>query len=135
MTIRVRDPRRANSHGDSPQVARVDLIAGKITGPMDDRSIDRNPTTKVVARFTARDWTQDGEFLTMTHTFSSTEGPFYFRVRGTNSAEQLEPALDPRGENPWSDLWFYSNPVFVEISDQFARLQIIGVRVELISHH
>ena len=51
----------------------------------------------------------------MTHTFRTNEGPFYFRVRGTNSAAQLEPELDPRGENPWSDLWFYSNPVFVEI--------------------
>jgi hypothetical protein len=31
-------------------------------------------------------------------------------VCGTNT-EELEPALDPRGEDPWTDLWFYSNPV------------------------
>ena len=115
VTIRVRDPRGGNSHGDSPNVTRVDLIAGSITGPGDDRSIDVNPTTKVVRRFTASEWTREGEYLTMTHTFRTNEGPFYFRVRGTNSAAQLEPELDPRGENPWSDLWFYSNPVFVEI--------------------
>ena len=41
-------------------------------------------------------------------------GPVYIRVRGTNTNE-AEPAVDPPDENPWADLWFYSNPVFVEI--------------------
>ena len=36
----------------------------------------------------------------------------YVRVRGTNTNE-LEPTEDPGGENPWDDLWFYTNPVFV----------------------
>jgi hypothetical protein len=114
LTIRVRDPREANHNGDRPEVTRVDLIAGAVTGAVEDRSADSNPTANVVRRFTASDWTRDGEFLTMRHTFSAIEGPFYFRLRGTNSSE-LEPAPDPRGENPWSDLWFYSNPVFVEL--------------------
>jgi hypothetical protein len=39
----------------------------------------------------------------------------YLRVRGTNTSE-MEPELDPRGENPWQDLWFYSNPIFVEVN-------------------
>ncbi|MDE0839955.1 MAG: hypothetical protein OSB41_13010, partial [Kiritimatiellae bacterium] len=34
------------------------------------------------------------------------------RVRGTNTKE-LEPTEDAAGENPWDDLWFYTNPVFV----------------------
>ena len=38
----------------------------------------------------------------------------YIRLRGTNTNE-LEPAADPLGENPWDDLWFYTNPVFVEM--------------------
>jgi hypothetical protein len=38
----------------------------------------------------------------------------YLRVRGTNTSE-MEPELDLRGENPWQDLWFYSNPIFVEV--------------------
>jgi len=29
-------------------------------------------------------------------------------VRGTNGAE-----LEPAGEDPWSDLRFYANPVFI----------------------
>ena len=39
-------------------------------------------------------------------------GSQYVRVRGTNGNE-LEPALDHQGEDPFSDLWFYSNPIFV----------------------
>ena len=23
--------------------------------------------------------------------------------------------MDERGENPWSELWFYSNPIFIEV--------------------
>jgi hypothetical protein len=39
-------------------------------------------------------------------------GNEYIRVRGTSGAE-LEPAPDPDGEDPWSDLWFYANPIFL----------------------
>ncbi|MDP5073200.1 MAG: hypothetical protein NWQ61_04705, partial [OM182 bacterium] len=38
------------------------------------------------------------------------------RLRGTNG-EELEPTLDEIGEDPWSDLWFYSNPIFVKVAD------------------
>lgn len=38
----------------------------------------------------------------------------YVRVRGTNTAE-MEPEDDPARENPWTDLWFYSNPIFLEV--------------------
>jgi len=36
------------------------------------------------------------------------------RVRGTGGSEP-EPEPDPRGEDPWTDLWFYSNPIFVHV--------------------
>ena len=65
-------------------------------------------------RFTAADWTRDGEWLTMAHTLADVRRAGYVRVRGTSTAE-LEPAPDPRGENPWADLWFYSNPIFLTI--------------------
>lgn len=32
----------------------------------------------------------------------------------TNGSEP-EPTPDPRGEDPWSDLWFYSNPIFLDV--------------------
>jgi hypothetical protein len=41
------------------------------------------------------------------------ETDLYARVRGTNT-DEAEPLPDGR-ESPWSDLWFYSNPVFVHL--------------------
>jgi hypothetical protein len=93
VTIRLRDPAAANAGGRTPDVARVDLITGPVTG------------------FVA-DWSRDGEVLTMTHRIPAVTGPLYLRVRGTSSDEQ-EPEADPKGEDPWSDLWFYANPIFV----------------------
>ena len=50
----------------------------------------------------------------MTYVLENVEQDGYVRVRGTNTGE-LEPESDPRGEDPWSDLWFYSNPIFLNI--------------------
>ena len=114
MTIRLRDPEAPNPRGERPEVMRVDLIVGEVAGPAADPARDRNPTTRVVRRFGPTDWTRDGEYRTMRHTLRAVDGPRYLRVRGTSTTE-LEPAPDPRGEDPWSDLWFYSNPIFIEI--------------------
>jgi hypothetical protein len=113
VNIRFRDPNAANSHGDNPKVKRVDLIMGEITGKVADRSEAANPTTKVVKRFTQADWKQDGEYITITYTLKNVDKDSYIRVRGTNT-DELEPTADPKGENPWTDLWFYSNPIFVK---------------------
>ena len=114
MSIRVRDPAGKNHHGDSPAVARVDLIMGEMSGPVADRAQDTNATTRVVKRFTSADWKKDGEDLTMTLTLPAVHHSGYLRVRGTNTSE-LEPERDPPGEDPWSDLWFYSNPIFITL--------------------
>ncbi|MFK7692617.1 phosphoesterase [Paenibacillus sp. HJGM_3] len=113
VTIRLRDPNANNSHGDNPQVKHVDLIVGEITGAAADRSSASNPTTKVVKRFYEGDWQQDGEYITISYTLENVAKDSYIRVRGTNT-DELEPSVDPRGENPWSDLWFYSNPIFLK---------------------
>lgn len=47
----------------------------------------------------------------MTHTLNDVHHASYLRVRGT-STQELEPLPDPVGEDPWADLWFYSNPIF-----------------------
>lgn len=112
VTISMRDPEGANHHGDRPSVARVDLIMGNVTGRAADRATDQNPSTRVLKRFTAKDWRRDGEVLRMAFVVRGVTGSQYIRVRGTNTTE-LEPIPDPRGENPWADLWFYSNPIFV----------------------
>ena len=114
VTIRLRDPAAPNARGDQPAVVRVDLIAGEVTGPRADPAGDRNPTTQVLRRFGPDDWSQDGEFRTMRHTLRGVTGDRYLRLRGTSTA-QPEPEPDAPGEDPWRDLWFYSNPVFVRI--------------------
>lgn len=114
VEIRWLDPETPNSHGDRPGVSRVDLILGQVTGPVADRTSDRNPTARVAARFDSRQWRQEGAWRSVTWRMDRVEGDLYLRVRGTNGRE-LEPTLDPRGEDPWSDLWFYSNPVFVKV--------------------
>ena len=113
INIRVRDPELPNFANENPTVERVDLIAGEVLGRSSDPSINKNDTTKVIARFSETDWRKEGEFLLMQHRMTL-DSAQYIRVRGTNTGE-LEPQLDPPGENPWSDLWFYSNPVFISI--------------------
>lgn len=115
IEIRVTDPQGLNHGGRNPQVGRIDLITGAVAPAGADRNADRNPTTRVERRFTSADWTRNGDMLTMRHTITNLRAPLYLRVRGTSTAE-LEPAEDPAGEDPWSDLWFYANPVFVELT-------------------
>ncbi len=113
VTIRLRDPDSTNAAGQNPVVRRVDLIVGAVRGPVTEQTVNSNDTARVEARFARADWTRDGEFLTM-RTRLAVEGDLYVRVRGTNT-DQLEPEQDPAAEDPWSDLWFYSNPVFVSV--------------------
>ena len=112
VTIRLRDPDGKNSHGDRPTVSRVDLIAGDSAGTQAGANPNRNPSARIIRRFSAGDWTREGEFLTMTERLQDADRDLYLRVRGTNG-NQLEPDPDPSGEDPWNDLWFYSNPVFL----------------------
>lgn len=52
---------------------------------------------------------------TMRHTLKAAGHDLYLRVRGS-STDELEPQVDPAGEDPWSDLCFYSNPVFIQVA-------------------
>ena len=111
IEIRFRNSSAPNANGDRPEVARVDLILGEVSGKLADPTIDQNPTSKVVARFSPDDWSVEGEFIVIRHTLLDLPEDFYVRVRGTNTQE-AEPLPDPLGEDPWADLWFYSNPIF-----------------------
>jgi hypothetical protein len=114
VTIRFLDPVGLNWAGQDPAVHRVDLIAGQVTGPAADRSIDTNPTTRVLARFSPQQWRSAGSYQVMSYRMNAVAHSSYLRIRGTNGQE-LEPAMDPAGEDPWSDLWFYSNPIFIVV--------------------
>ena len=113
-TVRLRDPEAPNEAGEDPAVRRVDVIVGEVSGPAADPSNDRNPTTRVLARFTRDALARDGDRLALEVELPAVDRDLYVRVRGT-STDDLEPAVDGPGENPWHDLWFYSNPIFVEV--------------------
>lgn len=108
ITIRFRPARELNGAVQVPQVDHVDLIAGGASLPGDDT----NPTTRIVRRFSLRDFHLDGDTLVVSHRLKGSPGTTYLRVRGTNT-QQGEPEPDVAGENPWDDLWFYSNPIYV----------------------
>jgi hypothetical protein len=114
VVIRLRDPAGANHGGQTPDVARVDVIRSEIGAAVPDPTIDANPRARVERRFGPRDWVREGERISMTLTLKNVTEATYIRVRGTNGAE-LEPTPDTAGEDPWTDLWFYANPVFIAV--------------------
>ena len=113
-TVRFRDPETPNAAGENPAVRRVDVIVGEVRGRASDPSDDRNPTTRVLARFTRDALARDGIRYSLEAALPAADRDLYVRVRGTSTAD-LEPAMDGPGENPWHDLWFYSNPIFIEV--------------------
>lgn len=114
---------RVNHAGLLPQLARVDLVLGEITGPAEDRDATRAPGTRVVTSWDTAGL--DGT-IELTHRFTL-EHDVYLRIRGTDGkrsqpgfhgveVDPVGPALDVVGEvNPWEDLWFYSNPIFARL--------------------
>lgn len=114
VEIRFRPLNGTNANGDRPVVNRVDIIVGDITGPVSNRDAATNPTTKVVARYGASDFRRQGDEYVIRHTLRDVTTNGYVRVRGT-STDEMEPAPDGI-ESPWEDLWFYSNPLFINIA-------------------
>ncbi|SCF68011.1 PHP domain-containing protein [Streptomyces sp. Ncost-T10-10d] len=106
-------------HGEIPRLARVDLIRGAVTGAAADRDTFTAPDVSVVESFEPGRRT-NGAQVVFTHTFRNVREPFYVRLRGTDGKRQasgsIEPLMDVQGDaDPWSDLWFYANPVFVDV--------------------
>ena len=114
VTIRFHDPETRNENGDNPKVNRIDVIRGDVRGPVSHWDADRNETTRVMARFTDQEWSRSGDVYSVTTTLPAVDRSVYIRVRGTSTAD-VEPLMDEPGENPWADLWFYSNPIFIVV--------------------
>ena len=105
-----------------PRLARVDVIAGDVTGPVADPDAHTTPTTRVVKTFEVP---AQGGRVSFAHRVTDVASPFYIRIRGTDGKRGapgfLGAAIDPAGPamdvvgdaDPWEDLWFYANPIFV----------------------
>lgn len=129
VQIRFRVPAALNGGLERPQVAWLDVIGGLITGPAAERNNDRNsdeaPQTRVLQRFDQTEFKQvsadnNGVVYQLSYSLKNLQQSQYIRLRGTNQRDELEPKADTKGENPWSDLWFYSNPVFIEVAPLIA---------------
>jgi hypothetical protein len=70
-----------------PTLARVDVIAGDVTGPVADRDTVTTPRTRVVKSFEVAAGTGRASF---TLPFGRVDTPFYVRI-----------PLDPDGGSPW----------------------------------
>jgi hypothetical protein len=114
VEIKFLDPESNNANSDNPKVNHVDLIGGKVMGVLKDKSVDSNPTTQVIQRFYEDDWEKHQQHNVINYVIKNIIHDSYIRVRGTNTGD-LEPDVDKLGENPWLDLWFYSNPIFIQV--------------------
>ncbi|MFI6762609.1 PHP domain-containing protein [Micromonospora sp. NPDC050417] len=106
-----------------PKLARVDVIAGAVTGPVRDGDTFTAPRTRVVKSFEVS--AKNNGRVSFSYHFGRVNEPFYLRLRGTDgnrSATGLMgapvdphgPAMDVVGDaDPWADLWFYANPIWV----------------------
>ncbi len=132
ITIRFKSP-SFNNNGDAVRVDHIDLIAGDVTGSVPPGSPDynnpENPSARVIERFTAPSWTTDDNGWNVIQYHVRVDHSMYFRLRGTNNALNSpeidqdspngDPALDLQDNTPekaWQDLWFYSNPIFIDVS-------------------
>lgn len=108
MTVRVAVtvPDAPNFNGDRHAIDHIDVIAGQA-------GADGQPEM-TVQTLRAAQWTQDDDRISFEIELPAPRALGFVRVRGTSSTE-IEPTMDAIGEDPWQDLWFYSNPVFVEV--------------------
>ncbi|MFE5814563.1 PHP domain-containing protein [Streptomyces sp. NPDC056479] len=122
LTVDVAMAGGANWAGFVPKLARVDVIQGDVTGPVADKDTFTAPTAKVVKSYEVNKLSGT---VRLTYDLGKVDRPVYVRVRGTdgnrNAVGPMGAAVDPAGPaidvvgdaDPWRDLWFYSNPVWV----------------------
>lgn len=105
ITLKVRQPKAANHQGQHPALRHIELIVGEA---------GRDGTPKMrTRRFEASQFQREGDWQVVSWTLPSPAHGGFVRVRGSSTGEAV-PLPDVAGEDPWQDLWFYSNPVFVE---------------------
>jgi hypothetical protein len=111
-----------NWAGFVPELDRVDVILGDVTGAVKDKDTFTAPTAKVVRSYEVG---KSSGTVRLTYSLGAVDRPLYVRFRGTDgnrsatglmgaAVDPAGPAVDVVGDaDPWRDLWFYSNPVWV----------------------
>ncbi|MFC8096300.1 PHP domain-containing protein [Streptomyces sp. NPDC057301] len=122
LTVDVAMAGGPNWAGFVPELARVDVIQGDVTGPVADKDTFTAPTAKVVKSYEVN---KSSGVVSLTYDLGKVDRPVYVRLRGTDgnrtavgakgaAVDPAGPAIDVVGDaDPWRDLWFYTNPVWV----------------------
>ncbi|MCW8375839.1 PHP domain-containing protein [Streptomyces justiciae] len=122
LTVDVTLAGGANWAGYVPKLARVDVIQGDVTGPVADKDTFTAPTAKVVRSYEVD---KSSGVVRLTYQLGRVDRPLYVRLRGSDgnrtavgamgaAVDPTGPAIDVVGDaDPWLDLWFYSNPIWV----------------------
>lgn len=128
LSVSITPATKPNFAGFVPSLARVDVILGVVTGPVADQDAISAPDTRVIAQFPIEALSVRDGRITWTQTLDTPAGSYYVRLRGTDGKrtqpgfrgadiDPSGPAIDELGNaDPWEDLWFYTNPIFVETS-------------------
>lgn len=122
LTVNVALAGGPNWAGFVPKLARVDVIQGDVTGEVKDKDTFTAPTARVVKSYEVN---KDSGTVKLTYDLGRVDHPVYVRLRGGDgkrtavgpngaAVDPAGPAIDVIGDaDPWEDLWFYSNPVWV----------------------
>ncbi len=112
LVVQIELSQKRNLGGIVPELHHFDLIVGDILPAASNRDSLRNPTARTLRRVLPKDCERRGKQLLFRHRFPRVSHSFYLRLRGTNTSVDV-PQLDPPDVDPWGDLWFYGNPIFV----------------------
>ena len=122
LQIRINPARLPNWSQFLPMLAKVDVIRGTVTGPVSNRDTFTAPCTRVVKSY---DVSGQSRTIVLSYPLGRLDDGFYVRLRGSDgnrlAVGPMGAAVDPAGPkmdvvgdaDPWQDLWFYTNPMWV----------------------
>jgi hypothetical protein len=125
LVVDVTPTTTATSRGTMPRLAHLDLIRGRVTGPVADRDEQRAPGTRVVEMLDVTDRSDSPFRVVMPLEPAAEDG--YVRLRGSDGQVHgvgpLGAEVDPRAPqpypispaDPWADTWLYTNPIFISV--------------------
>lgn len=139
VVVRIKLPKRLKGDVRTvPTLHHIDLIAGLVEPRIYERNVDlmEVPSASVVGTYLVDridKGRRRGNTVDFAFTVPKLDRSVYFRIRGTNRADLYKPiqALDDNPEtrqndillrqppmdtpavNPFEDLWFYSNPIWI----------------------